>query len=77
MKIDKHSQIWDKIKEPIGKDSYVEVFHEEKYRATKISFYNQNKVKINFHNEGLKPEQTPYLTNSPILNIFAKDKERR
>lgn len=67
--------IWDRTKELIGKDFHFEIIHNNKYVAFKIKSYN-NKIKTNFHDRGLLPEQTPCLTYLVILidTVYKSDK---
>ena len=68
-------EIWNDIKDLIGKDFDVEVIPNNKNISTKMKFF-EDEVRINFQDEGLLLEKTSYLIHSIILNdsIYRSDK---
>ena len=58
--LDKHSEIYNKIKEFKGKDFGVLIISKNEGITTKIKFCN-NEIKTDFHDKGLPAEQTTCL----------------
>ena len=58
--LDKHSEMYNKIKELKGKDFDVLIISKNECITTTIKFYN-NEIKIDFHDKGLPAQQTTCL----------------
>ena len=71
----KYNEIWSRHKTFIAKCFDFEVVYADKYVTTKIRSKN-NKIRIDFHDEGLPPQKTKSLTNSMILidSVDRRDK---
>ena len=61
-----YAEIWNSIKDLIGKYIDVEVIHCNKYNSAKINPFNYE-LRTAFHDEGLPVEETPWTAHSIIL----------
>ena len=70
----KYNEIWSRLKNSIGKGSNFEVVHNDKY-LTRTSSKN-DKIRTDFHDEGLPPEKTKSFANSIIFidSVYRSDK---
>ena len=56
--LNEYAEIWNSIKDLIGKYFDVKVIHYNKYKSAKIKPFN-DEIRTAFHDEGLPAEETP------------------
>ena len=56
--LNEYAEIWNSIKDLIGKYFDVEVIHDYKYKSAKIKDF-KDEIRTAFHDEGLPAEETP------------------
>ena len=73
--LNEYAEIWNSIKDLIGKCFDVEVIHCNKYKSAKIKSFN-DEIRTAFHDEGLTAEETPRTAHSIILvdSIYRRNK---
>ena len=73
--LNEYAEIWNSIKDLIGKYFDVEVVHYNKYKSAKIKPFN-DEIKTAFHDERLPAEEIPWTAHSIILvdSIYRRNK---
>ena len=64
--LEKHNEIWEKVKNIIKKEFDTELVYNEKYLKTKIKSYN-GKINTNFYNNKIPKEGSEFICWSLIL----------
>lgn len=73
--LNEYAEIWNGIKDLIGKYFDVEVIHYSKYKSAKIKSVN-DEIRTAFHDEGLPAEETPWTAHSITLvdSVYRRNK---
>ena len=73
--LNEYAEIWNGIKDLIGKYFDIEVIHYNKYKSAKIKPFN-DEIRTAFHDEGLPAEETPWTAHSVILvdSVYRRNK---
>ena len=58
--LEKHNEIWEKVKNIIKKEFDTELVYNEKYLKTKIKSYN-GKINTSFHNNKIPNEGPQFI----------------
>ena len=68
-KLNEHVQIWNGIKDHLGKYFYVEVIQENKYKSAKTNSFKEE-IRTVFYNDELPVEETQCKAHLIILMIL-------
>ena len=73
--LEKHNEIWEKVKNNIKKEFDSKPVHNEKYLKAKIKSYN-GKINTNFHNNKIPTEGSQFICLSVNLidSVFGTSK---
>ena len=64
--LEKHNEIWGKVRNSVKREFYIEPVYNEKYLEAKIKSYDR-KININFHNNKIPKEGSQSICLSVIL----------
>ena len=68
-KLNEIVQIWNRIKDDLGKCFYVEVIQENKYKSAKTNSF-KDEIRTVFYDDGLPVEETQWEAHLIILIIL-------